>query len=85
MEKLSEMHNIGAELEKKLLQADINTPQELIAIGSRSAFLRIRAFDNDACLSKLCALEGAIRGVRWHYLPDDVKTELKQFCKLINK
>jgi hypothetical protein len=24
-------------------------------------------------------LEGAIRGVRWHYLPEEVKNELREF------
>ena len=28
---------------------------------------------------RLSALEGALRGVRWHDLPDDVKADLKAF------
>lgn len=32
-----------------------------------------------ACYNRLCALEGALRGIRWHDLPDEVKRDLKAF------
>ncbi|WP_407926963.1 TfoX/Sxy family DNA transformation protein [Christensenella tenuis] len=32
-----------------------------------------------SCQSRLCALEGATRGVRWHNLPAEAKAELKNF------
>jgi DNA transformation protein len=37
--------------------------------------------DPSACYMRLCGLEGAIRGVRWHDLPDDVKADLKVFYR----
>lgn len=81
MEKLSKMPNIGSVLEKKLNDVDINTPEELINIGSKEAFTRIKVIDNTACCSMLCALEGAVQGVRWHNLNDSTKEELKKFFK----
>jgi DNA transformation protein len=79
MESLSQMPNIGAKLEAQLKQAGIATPEALKAVGSREAWLRIKAFDPSACLMRLSALEGAIRGVRWHHLDDDVRQSLKEF------
>jgi DNA transformation protein len=39
--------------------------------------------DKDACLSKLCALEGAVQGIRWHQLSADRKEELNRFIKTL--
>jgi DNA transformation protein len=52
--------------------------EELRAKGSEKAFLAIKVNDPSACLCKLYALDGAIRGIRWHALPGDRKTELKE-------
>lgn len=79
MEALSQMPNIGAKLEAQLFQAGVTSPEELKAVGSREAWLRIKAFDPSACLMRLSALEGAIRGVRWHHLDADVRQSLKEF------
>ena len=47
--------------------------------GSRDAWLKIKAIDPSACYNRLCGLEGALRGIRWHNLPDETKKELKDF------
>ena len=79
MGELTKLPNIAAKLEAQLAQADITTVDELKRIGSREAWLRILARDPSACLMRLSALEGAIQGVRWHYLDDETKTSLKEF------
>jgi len=79
MSDLLEQPNIGKDCAKKLQQAGINTFDELKAVGSEQAFLRIKAIDSGACLCMLSALEGAILGIRWHNLPPERKQELKQF------
>ena len=79
MSEMTKMANIGAKLEKQLAEAGITTPEELKAVGSREAWLRIKAIDPSACIMRLSALEGAIRGIRWHNLDDKVKKELKAF------
>lgn len=73
------MPNIGGAVAKRLVDAGISDPEQLRGIGSREAFARIRRVDGNACYSMLCALEGAIQGVRWHYLSDEVKRDLKEF------
>jgi DNA transformation protein len=79
MGELSKLPNIGAELEKQLNAVGINTAEELKEIGSKEAWLRIQKQDPTACLNRLCALEGAIQGVRWHSLDGAVKQALKDF------
>ena len=54
-------------------------PGALRETGSRAAWLRIQAADPSACFHRLCALEGALRGVRWHALDGPVKADLKEF------
>lgn len=44
--------------------------------------MRIQAIDASACYNRLCALEGAVRGVRWHDLPPDVKEDLLAFYRI---
>lgn len=84
MTNLSNLPNIGKTLEQKLREVGISTPEELRNAGAENALLRIRALDETACYNMLCALEGAIRGIRWHDLPKERKEELKQFLKMKN-
>ena len=82
--RLSEMPNIGKVLSERLIEVGINTAEELKSIGSENAFIRLRTVDSGACLSMLCALEGAIQGIRWHDLDNARKTELKIFLKMLD-
>jgi len=79
MSDMTKLANIGPKLEAQLAEVGIQTPEELKAAGSREAWLRIKAIDPSACLMRLSALEGAIRGIRWHDLDADVKEELRAF------
>lgn len=79
MGELSALPNIAAKLESQLADVGITTIEQLKEVGSREAWLRILARDPSACMMRLSALEGAIQGVRWHYLDDDTKKSLKEF------
>ncbi|GHV82685.1 competence protein TfoX [Spirochaetia bacterium] len=79
MSKLSNLINVGKELEKQLNEIGVKTFDELKKIGSKTAWLKIRDMDSSACYNRLCALEGAIQGIRWHNLPEKIKKELKEF------
>lgn len=79
MGELSELPNIGKTVEEQLHQAGIETTKQLRETGSREAWLKIKANDPSACYNRLCALEGAIQGIRWHDLPEDDKRSLKEF------
>jgi DNA transformation protein len=79
MSELTTLPNIAAKLDAQLAAVGITTISELKAAGSREAWLRILVRDPSACLMRLSALEGAIQGVRWHYLDDTAKLSLKEF------
>lgn len=82
-EKLSDLPNIGKELEKRLLEVGIRNPDELRKVGSQWAFLRLNLEDPGACFNMLCALEGAIQNIRWHHLDKATKDELKHFLNVL--
>jgi DNA transformation protein and related proteins len=84
MNSLSHLPNIGKVLEQKLKEVGITNAGELINTGAENALIRIRAIDDTACFNMLCALEGAIQGIRWHDLTKERKEELKQFLKMKN-
>ena len=79
MGELVQLPNIGKQVEEQLNQVDINTIEDLQKLGSREAWLRIQAIDPSACCNRLCALEGALQGIRWHDLEPATKAELKTF------
>ncbi len=79
---LTQMENIGKVVAEKLIQVGITTPEELCAVGSEQAFIRLQTIDETACFSMLQALEGAVQGMRWHNLPKERKEELKVFLHL---
>ena len=79
MGELSKLPNIGKVVEKQLNDVGIITVDDLINIGSKEAWLKIKEVDESACLNRLMALEGAIQNIRWHNLSDDDKKNLKDF------
>lgn len=79
MGELSKLPNIGKTVEAQLTQVGIDSAGELKRIGAKAAWLRIQVVDESACIHRLMALEGAIRGVKKAMLPSEVKEELKQF------
>ena len=81
MTELSRLPNIGKVVEAQLNEVGISTEADLKAVGSKQAWLRILAIDDSACINRLMALEGAVRGVKKSTLFDEVKTELKKFYR----
>lgn len=81
MGELRQLPNIGTTLEIRLKRVGIATAEDLIAIGSKGAWTKIKAIDSTACLNTLYALEGAINGVKWPDLSEGVMNNLKDFYK----
>ena len=79
MGRLTDLPNIGPELEQKLIEIGITSRAELINAGTENVFIRLKAIDNSACINKLYAIEGAIQGIRWHGIDKGRKEELKHF------
>lgn len=85
MGELSKLLNIGKVLEKQLNEVGINSIEDLREIGSKKAWIKIKSIDESACLNRLCALDGAIRNIRWHDLDESIKNDLKEFKKNYDK
>ncbi|MDD3139181.1 MAG: TfoX/Sxy family protein [Lachnospiraceae bacterium] len=79
METLSELPNIGKEVERQLTAVGITTYEQLKLLGAKAAWLKIQEIDESACIHRLLALEGAIQGVKKATLSDQKKAELKEF------
>lgn len=79
--QLKDLPNIGIKLEQQLIAVGISTVEQLRAVGSKEAWLRIYAQDRSACIHRLVGLEGGILGVRKADLPDSIKQDLKAFYR----
>lgn len=78
MDDLSALPNIGVTLAGELEMAGIKSYDELVDVGSVEATLRVARGAGEPCYNKLYALEGAIRGVRWHSIPKEERARLKE-------
>jgi len=58
--------------------AGITDAETLRRLGSVRALIKIGAEGHSGCYNMLFALEGAIRGIRWHDIPANERTWLKE-------
>lgn len=79
MGQLSNLPNIGKAVEKQLNEIGITTTEQLIQTGAEQAWLKIQEIDKSACIHRLLAIEGAIRGIKKTDIPAERKAELKDF------
>ncbi len=82
--ELKELPNIGPELARLLDEAGVRDAEELRALGTQEAFLRLKARDPDACFHKLTAIEGAVQGVRKSQLDPERKAQLRAFFESLS-
>ena len=85
MDELSKVINIGKVLEGQLEQVGIKTLDKLKKVGSKKTWLEIRVIDKSAWINKLYALEGAIQGIKKKDLSCEVKSDLKEFYKSLDR
>ena len=79
MGQLANLPNIGKVIEEQLSAVGIETTEQLVQTGAENAWLKIQAIDSSACIHRLLALEGAIRGIKKTDIPPERKAELKEF------
>lgn len=83
---LTNIPNIGKVLAEKLEKIGVHTKEQLSAMGSENALIKIATLEGgDVCINMLYALEGAIQGVRWHNLDKETKQAMKEFYGMITK
>lgn len=79
-----QLRNIGPKLAKRMVEAGIESPEQLRRIGSKEAF-RMMYPNGDAYgdfnAAYLYALEGAIRDCDWSEVPDKEKAEFRSLAK----
>jgi len=73
---LRALQNIGAALAEELANAGVSTVEELQRLGALGAGFQLIANGTDVCANKLYTLVGAIRGVRWHDIPQAKRSAL---------
>lgn len=80
MTELSSL-GFGKTMEKKLGAVGIRSAEELRALGSREAVLRLKAQYPNTCVVIAYYLEAAIRGVGIKELDPQTKAALKDYFK----
>ena len=73
---LRSLANIGAVLASELIESGITTSAQLTEAGSVGVALQLEMHGFSVCGNKLYALEGAIRGIRWHDIPSQERQQL---------
>ena len=79
MAKLTSMMNIGREMERKLRSVGIGSAEELLAVGAKQAYAKLKEAYPEVCLVHLYALEGAVSQTEFNSLSAEKKRELKAF------
>ena len=75
---LTDLPNIGSTLARELAKVGVANERHLKKLGSIDAAVRISYAGKGACYNILYALEGAIRGVRWHLIPKAERERIKR-------
>lgn len=79
--RLKDLPNLSLRLELLLLEAGISTIGDLIELGAKQSWLKLRAINQHVGFNTLLALEGAIKGRHQAALPQQVKAELDEWYK----
>jgi len=79
MAAISSMMNLGAEMSRKLSSVGIHSAEELMAVGAKAAFARLKKVYPKVCLVHLYTLEGAIEHVEYNALSPAKRADLKAF------
>lgn len=83
MQALTDLPNIGGVMVQRLAAVGITDSETLLRLGSREVFIKLKLHEGDTCMSTLYGLEGAVRGVRWHDLPESDRADLRAFFRSI--
>lgn len=78
-DELEKLPNIGKDTARQLRLVGIESVEQLKQIGSKEAWLKLKAMDPSACIQRLQGLEGALQGINKRQLSMEVKQDLKDF------
>ena len=77
MNELTNLPNIGDKLADELQRVGITNTEQLAELGSVEAAVRITRGRAHTGYNMLYALEGAIRGVRWHSISKEDRARVR--------
>ncbi|PIJ51355.1 competence protein TfoX [Erwinia sp. OLTSP20] len=77
--QIRDLPNIGQQLERLLRAAGISSIGALREEGAKASWLKLRALNAHLGLNTLFALEGALSGLHYQALPEDVKADLRRW------
>ena len=77
MTDLTTLPNIGDKLADEMQRVGITSAEQLVELGSVEAAVRITRGRANTGYNMLYALEGAIRGVRWHSLSKEDRARVR--------
>ncbi|WP_251448974.1 TfoX/Sxy family DNA transformation protein [Vermiculatibacterium agrestimuris] len=83
MAELTSMMNIGKEMKRKLFSVDIHSAEELMAVGAKESYRRLKTLYPNMCLVHLYVLEGAIQNTEYNALSKEKRQELKEFSDML--
>lgn len=69
--------NIGAVLAGRLKSVGVQSLEKLKEVGDSQVYTMLAARYPESCYHERLALAGAVRDVRWHHLPKEVKEAVK--------
>lgn len=77
------LRNIGPASARQLVEAGIDTPEKLRALGPKEALFKILGKSGPSCLHAcyLYVLHGAIEDISYNDIPEEKKQEYKKFTK----
>ena len=79
MTALTSLANVGPKTIGWLKDVGIETVEDLEALGVVEAYVRLKtAFPDKVTLNALWGLQGALLGIPWNQLPEDMKDDLRQ-------
>lgn len=79
--ELERIINIGPKLAAGLRRIGIADLESLRERGAIPVWDDLRQAEEFDCVHSLLALTGALAGVRWHELPDDVRADLSAYVR----
>ena len=81
MDELTKLPNIGEKLSAELVKAGVSSADQLRKLGSIETILRLTGGKPLVGYNILYAIEGAVRGVRWHSIPKEELHQLRENYK----
>ena len=85
-QRIASLKNLGPKSAERIVAAGITDSDALCRIGAAAAYHKVKSkFPKDTSLNLLWAIQGALMGIHWHNIQDDLKqhllTELEDISK----